>query len=228
MNIAVIPARGGSKRIPKKNIRKINGKPLIGITIENIIKSKIFDKVIISSDDTKIIKIAENYGVEAPFLRPKNLSNDFADTLDVMHHASSFLKKKYSLHNTSCICCIYPTAIFTTPEMLRKAYNSYLNSTYTYVFYAIKFRKNIHRSFKLSDGKIKMNFPQFFKERSQDLPYSYYDSGQFYFSNAKNWIDKKKIFSKNSFFLEIEEDKIVDIDDMNDLKIAKKFFKKRS
>ena len=180
MNVAIIPARGGSKRIPKKNIKDFCGNPMISYPIKVALKSKIFQRVIVSTDDNEIAKVSESFGAEVPFIRPKNISDDFATTGDVMSHAAKWLKE--NANHLASVCCIYATAPFIKKDDLIKAYNLFKENKWSFVFSATSFPFPIQRAIKLNEeGGIKMFQPEHFESRSQDLTESYHDAGQFYF-----------------------------------------------
>tara|TARA_B100001093_G_C26823217_1_gene1012841 strand:- start:989 stop:1678 length:690 start_codon:yes stop_codon:yes gene_type:complete len=223
MNICIIPARGGSKRIPKKNIKDFYGKPIIEWTIQAIIKSNIFDKIILSSDDKEIIKIAKKLGVEAPFIRPKNISDDKSTTNQVMQHASTWLNNNnYIIEN---ICCVYPTSPMLNPEDLIKANKEIKKNKWDYVFSAYESTIPFQRSFKKNiEGGVQMYFPKNFAIRTQDLPSTLLDAGQFYFGTKNAWENCKEIFSKKSHPLLIPESRVQDIDVDSDWINAEKKF----
>lgn len=224
MNVCIIPARGGSKRILKKNIKSFCGKPIIGWSIEAAIASKCFDKIIVSTDDNKIAKIAKKYGAEIPFVRPKSLSDDRTPTAKVISHAIKWLKNNYEkpLH----VCCIYPTAPFINSRDLRKGLKIIKKKNSNYVFGVTNFAYPIQRSFKIKKDKtLKMLFPKYYKHRSQDLDEVFHDAGQFYWGKTSAWLNKIEIFSKNSIPILIPRTRALDIDTIEDWKIAEKMFK---
>ena len=178
MNIAVIPARGGSKRIPRKNIKYFCGKPIISYSIETARSSKIFDEIIVSTDDNEIASIAKSLGGQVPFMRPSDISDDFSTTGDVMRHAISwFENQKKSL---DVVCCIYPTAPLLLKSDLIKAHNEFKSNNWSYVFSATRFSFPIQRAFKKSGSKgIQMFQSEHYRSRSQDIEVAYHDAGQF-------------------------------------------------
>ena len=195
-NLAVIPARGGSKRIPKKNIKLFKNRPMIAWSIEVAKKSKCFDEILVSTDDQGIAAIAEEYGANVPFLRPKELSDDFTPTQSVIEHTIKWLyEKKISYEN---VCCIYPTAPFIKVDDLKNSLNILENSIEDiYVFVATSYPYPIFRSVFIDDeGYSKMIYPDKFKERSQDLQDAFHDTGQFYWAKSITWINKKNILQK--------------------------------
>ena len=191
--IAVIPARGGSKRIPRKNIKPFLGKPIISYSIETALESNLFDKVIVSTDDEEIAKISKRYGAEVPFLRPIELSNDKTVTNAVIRHSIKWMKKEDL--DVSAVCCIYATAPFIGVGDLIKAYENFQSNDWEYVFSATKYSHPIQRSFRLKNDKsVEMFYPDKFAERSQELEQAYHDAGQFYWGKTDAWLNNKVIF----------------------------------
>lgn len=213
MNIAVIPARGGSKRIPKKNLRDFCGLPMIAWSIKLALDSQLFEKVIVSTDSYDIKKVAEAYGAEIPFMRPDHLADDFADTLSVMHHAAEWMQSSDQL--PEFICCLYATAPFSTTADLIGA--SERISDFDYCFAATKFDFPIQRGFyKNDDGSVRAINPAAMASRSQDLEEAWHDAGQFYWGKSSAWLEKKNILGQNSTFFEIPKYRAHDIDDEED------------
>lgn len=224
MNIAVIPARGGSKRIPRKNIRRFSGKPIIVWSIEAAKKSNLFDKIIVSTDDAEIAEIAIENGAECPFVRPQDLSDDYATTAAVVAHATKWLIDQSI--SVSAVCCIYPTAPLLQVEDLKIAKSLLNTEKWEYVFSATQFDPQVLRSFKCGiDGHIEMLFPDYFNTRTQDLPAILHDAGQFYWGKTDAWLRQKKIFDKYSTCVEIPNWRVRDIDTENDWVEAEKIFK---
>jgi N-acylneuraminate cytidylyltransferase len=217
-SIAIITARGGSKRIPRKNIRLFCEKPIICFSIEAAISSGIFDKVMVSTDDTEIAKIALNAGAEVPFFRSANTSNDFATTAEVLEE----VLLQYHLDNQEFRygCCIYPTAPFVTADKLKAAFELLKNKNADSIIPINKFSFPIWRSFKMDEGRLSFNWPENELKRSQDLPSSYHDAGQFYFFNVQKFFETKKLVSANTFGLEVPESEVQDIDNEEDWQIA--------
>ena len=194
MKVAMIPARAGSKRIPKKNIKNFRGKPIIAWSINAAIESKCFDEVLVSTDSKEIASIAKDYGAKVPFLRPKNLSDDFTTTLEVVMHCLSWLESKNL--KAEQFCCLYATAPFVKSEDFKNAFKL-LNKKKgdKFIYSATNFPSPIQRAIKIDDNGISsMFFPEFFKYRSQDLENSYHDTGQFYLASPKIWKTKKNHF----------------------------------
>lgn len=217
-NICIIPARGGSKRIPRKNIKSFMGKPVIAYSIEAALNSEIFDEVMVSTEDEEIAEIGQKYGANVPFMRSDNNADDFATTVDVLLEV---LKKYEDLgRKFDNICCIYPTAPFVTNTKLINAYEKLSEENLDAVFPVIPFSYPIQRSFKIKDGKLQFFYPEFEKSRSQDLEKAYHDAGQFYFIKTKNLIEKKSIISPNTGSIIITEMEAQDIDTETDWKLA--------
>ena len=222
MSIAIIPARGGSKRIKNKNLRNFFGKPLISYSILAAKKSKLFKRIIVSTDDKKIKIISEKYGAEVPFLRPKNISGDKTKAQDVFIHAIRYLERKKVKFNY--VCGIYPTAPLLQIKDLIQGFKKV--KKWNYVFSACKHEKSVIRSFILNKNK-KINFikPNFINKNTQELPDSFYDAGQFYWADKKSWLNQNMYLLKGSL-VEIDKKFVQDVDYINDLKILKKKFKK--
>jgi len=219
--VAIIPARSGSKRIPKKNIKEFNGKPIIAYSIESAINSKVFDRVIVSTDCEEISKTAKAYGADAPFLRPKNLSNDYAETIPVIAHAIDWISNNYE--NVDICCCIYPTAPLLDSNTIVDSFNYFIETRPSgFLFSATKYSYPIQRSFRLNEsGFVKMLEPENYHKRSQDLANTYHDAGQFYWGFAQSFLSGKILFSEDSRIFEINNIKSQDIDNLDDWNLAK-------
>lgn len=224
MKLCIIPARVGSKRIPKKNIRNFCGKPIIGWSINTAIESNCFDKIIVSTDSEEIASISKKYGAEVPFIRPKNISDDITGTLPVVNHAIKFVEANYG--KVELVCCIYPTAPFLETDFLRKGLLKIKENNANFCFSATSFPFPIQRAIKInSDNKSKMFFPEFLNTRSQDLEDSYHDAGQFYWGRTSSWLEKKRIFDEDSIPLLIPRYKVQDIDTQEDWIRAEMMFR---
>ena len=211
MKVAVIPARGGSKRIPRKNIRKFAGKPMIAHSIDCAIRSGLFDRIIVSTDDEEISQIAQKFGAEVPFERPAALSDDYTGTTEVVAHAINWLLSHKI--TVSEVCCIYATAPFVDPEDIRQALTVLQSGDWRYVFSATTFASPVLRSFtKNPEGGLEMLFPDNFDERSQDLSEVFYDAGQFYWGSASAWLSNVKLFDGESTVVYIPRWRVQDID----------------
>lgn len=226
MQLAVIPARGGSKRIPRKNIKMFHDQPMIAWSIQAAIDSGCFDEIWVSTDDEEIAAVAQAYGAKVPFLRPAHLSDDFATTADVMSHAvEEFGKLNHALPDY--ICCLYATAPFVIKtdlvHGLEKIKN---NNTLHYVFSATTYPFPIQRAIKLNEqGTVEMFSPQCFNVRSQDLEESWHDAGQFYWGTAEAWLNKAMIFASQSSVVELPRFRVQDIDTQEDWDRAEWLFK---
>ena len=219
MKIAVILARSKSKRIIKKNIKIFCGKPIIAWPILAARKTKIFDRIIVSTDDKKIAKIARKYKADTPFLRPAKLADDFAGTSEVVAHAINWLKN-HGEHPSS-VCCLYATSAFAKPADITQAYNLMNLGKWNFVFSATSLDAQIARTFKLTrTGRVKMSYPKNYNKRTQDLTKNYRDAAQFYWGWSDAWLKKKRIFDKSSSILYLPKWRTVDIDTLEDWKFA--------
>ena len=216
--IAIIPARGGSKRIPRKNIKDFFGKPLIAYTIEAALASNLFDKVIVSTDDEEIATVSKQYGAQVPFLRPKELSDDFTITQDVIDHALEFLEKQGEKYDYCCT--IYATAPLLQKKYLIEGLNKLQNSDALNAFSVTSMPSAIQRTFKITQNeRCEMFWPQNFKKRSQDLEEAYCDAGQFYWTKLAEKSDEI-MFGKNSVPIILPRYLVQDIDTSEDWQIA--------
>lgn len=223
MKIAVIPARGGSKRIPRKNIKQFSGKPMIAWSIEAAKASGLFDRIIVSTDDAEIADVAGQWGAEVPFVRPDGLSDDHAATTAVVAHATQWAMDQ-GIHPVA-VCCIYATAPFIRLDDLRHGWEVLNSGDWNYVFTATDFPAPIFRSFReMADGGIEMFFPEHFATRSQDLPVAFHDAGQFYWGRPAAWINEKRIFSRSSAPVVIQRSRAQDIDTPEDWEFAELLF----
>lgn len=223
MKVCIIPARGGSKRIPKKNIKDFCGKPMISWTINAAINSQCFDKIIVSTDSEEIASISKKYGAEVPFLRPKHISDDHTGTIPVISHAINFINKNIGAVNYAC--CIYATAPFVEPSFITKGLEKILQLNANYCFSATSFPFPIQRAIKIkSNGRSEMFYPENFNIRSQDLEKSFHDAGQFYWGKSSSWLDNKRIFDGDSIPILIPRYKVQDIDDIEDWQRAEILF----
>lgn len=223
MTICIIPARSGSKRIKNKNIQKINGIPLIGMTIKIAKKSGLFKRVIVSTDCPKISFIAKKYGAEVPFLRNKNLSNDFTPTFKVLIDAV----KRIGTQKEKFHFCIYPTSILINKNHLKMALLKIKKTKSKYIFPIAEFENNPYRSLVIKNNSIKFTWPKYQLKRSQDLDALYYDTGSFYIYETKTLlkITEKQLIPKKSTYIILKK-KLIDVNYPKDLKLLKKEFKK--
>ncbi len=224
MRIAIIPARGGSKRIPKKNIKQFFGKPMLAWSIEAAIKSKCFDRIICSTDDEKIANIAQEYGAEIPFMRPKYLSDNHTGTVPVISHAIEQLQRNGD--KIDLACCVYATAPFIKPIDLQNSLKEMQNNDLDFCFSVTSYPFPIQRSIRLTSNKRCMMLqPEMFQKRSQDLEELYHDAGQFYWGTPKSWLEGRLLFSKNTMPYILPRHRVQDIDTMEDWKRAELMFK---
>lgn len=220
MNIAIIPARGGSKRIPRKNIRDFCGKPLIAYSIAAARKCALFDHVIVSTDDEQIRDIAQAFGAETPFVRPAELANDHATTVPVIKQAVEWVQA--NIGKVENVCCIYATAPFIQASDLRKAHDMLVQNRLSgYAFSACTFPFPIQRAFKVNpSGFVEMFEPKNYMTRSQDLEEAYQDAGQFYWGSAAAYLSEKIFFSTDSMAYVLPRHMVQDIDTQEDWKRA--------
>lgn len=218
-NVAIIPARGGSKRIPRKNIRDFLGKPIIAYSIETALESRLFEEVMVSTDNEEIAEVAKNYGAKVPFMRSKKNADDHATTVDVLVEVLyTFGEKNKRFENG---CCIYPTAPLLKAKYLEKGYKKLLDEAFSTVFPVVEFSYPIERSLKLCEkGKVEMKWPEHLDSRSQDLPKAYHDAGQFYWFKVEELLKEKKLFGKNSGAIVLPNTSVQDIDTEEDWKLA--------
>jgi N-acylneuraminate cytidylyltransferase len=215
MKVAVIPARGGSKRIPRKNIKQFCGKPMIAWSIEAAKSSGLFDKIIVSTDDAEIAEVAELWGADVPFVRPDDISNDHAGTIPVIAHATQWILAHG--FEVEAVCCIYATAPFIKVDDLKRGWEYLDSGDWDYAFTATDFASPIFRSFQQTvEGGLEMFFPECFTARSQDLPTALHDAGQFYWGRPMAWIEGKRIFDKRSKAVIIPRWRVQDIDTQDD------------
>ena len=224
MFIAVIPARGGSKRISKKNIKRFAGTPAISRAIKAAKKTKLFDRIIVSTDDHKIASISKKYNAEIPFIRPSKLADDKTIVSKVVAHAIKWLHSKNQY--PKAVCCIFPTAVFVKDKDIIKAYKIFKTGKWNFVFSATTFAHTFERSFyKKKNNGVKMLFPKRYKKRTQDFKKMYYDTGQFYWGKTEAWLKNKPIFDKSSTIINIPAWRAHDIDTLDDWKRAEIYSK---
>lgn len=216
-NIAIIPARGGSKRIPRKNIKPFMGKPIIAYSIEAALQSGLFDEVMVSTDDEEIAGIAREYGAAVPFMRSAETSNDYAGTADVILEVLQMYKEQGREFDT--VCCIYSTAPFVTSDRLKEAYSK-LNDGIDSVFTCVAYSYPVQRSLHIVDGRISMVYPEYLNSRSQDLETIYHDAGQFYVARISSFIQEKFFWGKNTVGLVLSELEVQDLDTLTDWRLA--------
>lgn len=215
MKLAVIPARGGSKRIPRKNIKVFCGKPMIAWSIEAALQSGCFDKVIVSTDDQEIAEVARQYGASVPFMRPAELSDDYTGTIPVVQQAIEWCWADG--FDARQVCCLYATAPFVSPEDLRRGLDILEKTGSQYAFSVTSYAFPIQRAIRLTEaGHVEMFSPEHFNTRSQDLEESYHDAGQFYWGQASAWLGGRVIFSPESSAVLLPRHRVQDIDTPED------------
>ncbi len=218
-NLAIITARGGSKRIPGKNIKDFLGKPIIAYSIEAALNSQLFSEVIVSTDDDAIAEISLRYGARVPFRRSAENSDDYATTVGVLTEVINQYESQG--HHFENACCLYPTAPFVTEQILTEAFQKLQAGKFDVVIPMVAFSFPILRSFtKDADNRITYAFPENINKRSQDLPKYYHDAGQFYFFNIISFLEKKTFVGDNMYGLEVDELSVQDIDNETDWKLA--------
>lgn len=214
MKVAIIPARGGSKRIPKKNIRPFCGKPMIAYSIEAARASGVFDRIVVSTDDEAIMEVAREYGAEVPFVRPAELSGDHTATVPVIAHAVEALSEEAPI---SAACCIYATAPFVQSKAIAEGYEALIAKQAQYAFSVTTFPFPIFRAVRINEaGGVEMFWPEHLLTRSQDLPEAYHDAGQFYWGMPDAWLTNKPIFAPHSVPVVLPRHLVQDIDTPED------------
>jgi pseudaminic acid cytidylyltransferase len=218
MIVAIIPARGGSKRIPRKNIRRFLGKPIIAYSIEAALESKLFDEVMVSTDDEEIAAIAQKYGAKVPFLRSSSTANDTATTFAVLEEVLSCYAQEGK--EIAVACCMYPCAPFTTGEQLIETYNKLQATGIDSVFPVVEFEAPIQRALQIRDNKTYFSLPEYANTRSQELTKYYHDAGQFYWFKTANVLAAKTLITPNSASIIVSALEAQDIDTETDWKLA--------
>ncbi|MES2284293.1 MAG: pseudaminic acid cytidylyltransferase [Bacteroidota bacterium] len=221
--LAIIPARGGSKRIPKKNIKKFFGKPIIAYSIEAAIKSNLFDEVMVSTDDSEIAEIAKKYGAKVPFLRSNKNADDHATTIEVIDEVLDNYKNIFD-KTFEIACCIYPTAPFIQIQHLKEGLSKLIENNFSSVFPIVAFSYPVFRGVEIGqDGRVRMVWPEYQNSRSQDLKIIYHDAGQWYWFNALKI--NKVLFTDNTGSIILPEMEVQDIDTLADWKLAEHKYK---
>jgi len=224
MRLAIIPARGGSKRIPRKNIKDFCGKPMIAWSILSAIESGCFDQVAVSTDDLEIADVAIRYGAAVPFIRPAELSDDHTGTIPVIQHA--IRKFEAAGQPAAEVCCIYATAPFLTAEDLRNGMDLLLRNNCSYAFSVTSYAFPIQRAIRLSPaGRTEMFDADQFGVRSQDLEAAFHDAGQFYWGRTDAWLSGEMIFGMRSVPVILPRHRVQDIDTPEDWTRAEWMFK---
>jgi len=221
--LAVITARGGSKRIPRKNIKPFLGKPIIEYSIDAALESGIFEEVMVSTDDAEIVEISEAAGAKVPFLRSEKTSNDYATTLDVLLEVVEEYEKRGQ--HFDYLCCMYPTAPFVTASAIRTAMDTLVKENADTVFPVVKFSFPPQRCMVVQDGRLVAKWPEYTQTRSQDLEPYYHDCGQFYCINVNSLLEQRKIMMDKVLPFYQEEINVQDIDTLEDWQIAEMKYK---
>lgn len=224
MKLAVIPARGGSKRIPRKNIKIFHGKPMIAWSIEAAIKSNCFDRIIVSTDDEEIAAISKEYGAEIPFIRPIELSDDHTDTISVVAHAIEALETQGYIGTE--VCCIYATAPFIDKDDIRKGLSQLVLPLIDYAISVTSYAFPIQRAIRINKrGTLSMVNSEKFYCRSQDLEEVFHDAGQFYWGKSNAWKKRKPVFGENTIPIILPRKRVQDIDTYEDWENAELIFR---
>lgn len=224
MNICVIPARGGSKRIPRKNIKPFCGKPMIAWSIEAAKACGCFDRIFVSTDDKEIASVARTWGADIPFMRPAELSDDYIGTLPVIRHAVEWSNE----HDVPVdyACCLYATAPFVSPDDIRNGLEMIQREGSSYVFSVTSYAFPIQRAIRITgNGRVAMFNPEHFNNRSQDLEEAWHDAGQFYWGTAQAWLEERMIFGEDSIPVILPQYRVQDIDTQEDWIRAELLFK---
>ena len=223
MRLAVIPARGGSKRIPRKNIKLFCGKPMIAWSIEAALLSGCFDQIAVSTDDAEIAEIARQYGAQVPFMRPAELSDDHTGTTAVIAHAIDWFAAQGQA--PSQVCCLYATAPFVSADDLLRGLAVLTETGSDYAFSVTSYAFPIQRAIRVTPaGRVEMFNTEFFNTRSQDLEEAYHDAGQFYWGRASAWLANKVIFGPHAAAVQLPRYRVQDIDTVEDWQRAEYLF----
>ncbi len=226
MRVAIIPARGGSKRIPRKNVKDFCGKPMIAWSIEAAKACGCFDKIIVSTDDNDIAHTAKLWGAEVPFIRPDELADDYTGTIPVIRHAIQWLRDHEI--KIDYACCIYATAPFVLPQDLIKGWQLIKDksSSLDYALTVTSYAFPIQRAIRITkSGRVSMFNPEHFMSRSQDLEEAWHDAGQFYWGTADAWLQEKQFFTENTVPVKLPRHRVQDIDTPEDWTRAEWLFK---
>lgn len=223
MKVAIIPARGGSKRIPGKNIKLFAGQPIIAYSIKAALVSGLFQRVIVSTDSEEIAEVARGYGAETPFVRPGALADDFTTTADVILHALAWLAGQEV--PVRQVCCLYATAPFVQTQYLREGLDLLTRSGVASVFTVTSYAASIFRALQLaSDGRLAMLWPEYELTRSNDLPTAFHDAGQFYWLDALRFMAEKRLYSVDSRPVVLPRYLVQDIDTPEDWQTAEAMY----
>nr|WP_296441403.1 pseudaminic acid cytidylyltransferase [uncultured Acetatifactor sp.] len=216
--IAIITARGGSKRIPKKNIRDFCGKPILAYSIEAALQAGVFDTVMVSTDSEEIARVALAYGAEVPFYRSEKTSGDYATTNDVLLEVLAEYEKRGKTFDLTC--CIYPTAPFVTGRKLRNAVEQLSASDADTILGVVPFSFPPQRAMVVREGRLVFEYPEYLDTRSQDLVPHYHDAGQFSIMKTERYLVNRKVLLGKILPLVLDEMEVQDIDNETDWEIA--------
>ena len=221
--VAIIPARGGSKRIPQKNKKRFAGQPIIAYPIRVARESNLFQRIIVSTDDNEIAEIAQDRGAETPFIRPTELAGDFTPTAEVLIHSLKWLED----HGEPAhyFCCIYPTTPFLRGKDLKRGFELLRKERAITAFSVTTFGAPIFRALKIKDdGHLEMFWPEYRDTRSQDLPSAYHDAGQFYWGDTEKFLREKALYTRKSVPIILPKYLVHDIDTVEDWETAEKLY----
>lgn len=224
-SIAIITARGGSKRIPRKNIREFCGKPILAYSIQATRECGLFDRVMVSTDDEEIAEMARRYGAEVPFRRSEEAAGDFATTTSVLLEVLGEYEKRGECFDT--LCCVYPTAPFVTAERLRQAVSLLEESGADSVLPVVRYSFPPQRCVVMQEGRLQFKWPEYAQTRSQDLEPFYHDAGQFYCLRVKSFLEQRALVMDNTVPLILPEMEIQDIDTEEDWELARVKYRMR-
>ena len=223
MNVAIIPARGGSKRIPGKNIKKFVGKPIISYSIEAAQKCGVFDRIVVTTDCEEIAAVARDCGAETPFMRPAELSDDLTPTTPVLLHALNWLADHGA--PAEYACCIYATAPFIKPEYLKLGLEVLIEKKASSAFAVTTFAFPIFRALQIDkDGRLQMLWPEHELTRSNDLPETYHDAGQFYWLDTESFLKEKQVYGPDARPVILPRYLVQDIDTPEDWDMAERMY----
>ena len=215
MKIAVIPARGGSKRIPRKNIRMFCGKPIIAYSIAAAQQTGLFDQVVVSTDDEEIASVAREFGAATPFIRPKEIADDFTGTNAVVKHAIAWFNERAS--NVAHACCLYATAPLMQARFIKEGFEALSRSNAAFAFSVTGYAFPIQRAVRVTaDGRVDAIYPEHRMTRSQDLEHAYHDAGQFYWGTARAFLEDMPLFAPHSIGVVLPRHLVQDIDTLED------------
>ncbi len=223
-HICIIPARGGSKRIPRKNIKLFLGRPIIAYSIEAALASGLFDEVMVSTDDDEIASVARKYGASVPFLRSERTANDFATTADVIEEVLENYAKNGAKFDV--VTCLYATAPFIKAKLLRDSFDTFTNGNYDSAFTCVEFSYPVHRSLIINkDRCIEMKWPEYKNSRSQDLPNFYHDAGQLYMAYVSTFREVRSMWGERACPIILSELIVQDLDTTTDWALAEMKYK---